>query len=147
VAACKGSDQVSPAGTPIELRCHDHDRITNLKIKAAGNATDVFDIILDAYESLGESMPLLVRHHKILDQAPMTKVLGQIFQDISEFHREAMKLFKGRGKNPSSRESHISRLLITLSMADLFCVVMEGLRQQVPKDSWQSRAPQRSDGV
>jgi hypothetical protein len=110
-------------------------RSTNLRIKAAGNATDVFDIILDAYESLGESMPLLARHHKILDQAPMTKVLGQIFQDISEFHREAMKLFKRLGKNPSPMKSHIRRLLITLSMADLLCVIVEGLQQQVPKDS------------
>jgi hypothetical protein len=105
----KGSDQVSLAGClPIELRCHDRDQLTNLRIKAADKATDVFDIILGAYESLGESMPLVARHHKILDQAPMTKVLGQIFQDISEFHRGAMKLFKGLGKNPSPRNS-ISR--------------------------------------
>ena len=68
-----------------------------MRTKAAGNVVDVFESVLDAYEMLGESMPLLMQYGKILDRAPMKRLLGQIFQDILEFHREAVKIFKRRG--------------------------------------------------
>jgi len=99
-----------------------------MRTKAAGNVVDVFETVLDSYEMLGESMPLLMQYGKILDRAPMKKLLGQIFQDILEFHREAVKIFKRRGKCSAIL---LSQFLTTPSMVNHLCIVVEGFWQQI----------------
>ncbi|KAF8247263.1 hypothetical protein K440DRAFT_601451 [Wilcoxina mikolae CBS 423.85] len=56
----------------------------------------VFDTVLDAYESLGERIPLLEQYQSLFRQPLMRKVLVLIFEDVLEFHREALKIFKRR---------------------------------------------------
>ncbi|KAF8535606.1 hypothetical protein BDD12DRAFT_854662 [Trichophaea hybrida] len=56
----------------------------------------VFDTVLNAYESLGERIPLLEQYQSLFRQPLMRKVLVLIFEDVLEFHREALKIFKRR---------------------------------------------------
>ncbi|KAI5820878.1 hypothetical protein BZA77DRAFT_300146 [Pyronema omphalodes] len=66
-------------------------------LQAAGNVLNAFDTILDAYETLGDTIPLLLQYQSLFCQPLMQKVLGVIFEDILEFHREAVKIFKRQG--------------------------------------------------
>jgi hypothetical protein len=56
---------------------------------------------LEAYEQIGEEIPLLEQYKAIFDYSPyMRKVLGLIYFDILEFHKRAIRFFSGRGKVP-----------------------------------------------
>ncbi|KAI1076452.1 hypothetical protein F5B20DRAFT_556101 [Whalleya microplaca] len=59
--------------------------------------SDALHAVLDAYQSLGEQIPLLEGYQQLFtSNAHMRTVLGLIYQDILEFHREAIKHFKQR---------------------------------------------------
>ncbi|KAI0010504.1 hypothetical protein F4779DRAFT_577169 [Xylariaceae sp. FL0662B] len=59
--------------------------------------SDALHAVLDAYQSLGEQIPLLEGYQQLFtSSAHMKTVLSLIYQDILEFHREAIKHFKQR---------------------------------------------------
>lgn len=52
------------------------------------------DRILDAYEQIGEALPLLQQYESMFKQYPeMQKVLVLIYKDILEFHMPAIRFF------------------------------------------------------
>ncbi|KAI1769276.1 hypothetical protein GGR53DRAFT_473750 [Hypoxylon sp. FL1150] len=59
--------------------------------------SDALNSVLDAYQDIGEQIPLLEGYQQFLvSNTHMKTVLSMIFQDILEFHREAIKHFKQR---------------------------------------------------
>lgn len=62
-----------------------------------------FDKLLDAYEQIGETIPLLIQYEALFKNNPyMPRVLELIYYDILEFHRRALKFFKQRGLSSST---------------------------------------------
>lgn len=56
------------------------------------------DRILDAYEQIGEALPLLKQYESLFIQHPeMQKVLVLIYKDILEFHTPAIRFFEHPG--------------------------------------------------
>ncbi|KAK5057581.1 hypothetical protein LTR84_011581 [Exophiala bonariae] len=52
------------------------------------------DRILDAYEQIGEALPLLTQYKSLFEQHPeMQRVLVLIYKDILEFHAPAIRFF------------------------------------------------------
>lgn len=67
--------------------------------QVASNWADSFDILLDAYEQIGEQIPLLQQLQSLFEQSPhMRKVLELIYSDILEFHKRAIRFFSHRGE-------------------------------------------------
>ena len=61
--------------------------------------TEAFDALLDAYQQIGESLPLLSQYQALFQRNPsMRKVLVLIYNDILEFHKKALKYFRQRSK-------------------------------------------------
>ncbi|OTA61606.1 hypothetical protein K449DRAFT_370870 [Hypoxylon sp. EC38] len=59
--------------------------------------SDALHSVLDAYQSIGEQIPLLRGYEQLFSSnTHMKSVLLLIYQDILEFHREAIKHFKQR---------------------------------------------------
>jgi hypothetical protein len=57
------------------------------------------DALLNAYEQIGETIPLLAQYDKSFAGEPaMQRVLGLMYQDILEFHRRALVVFKRKCK-------------------------------------------------
>ena len=61
---------------------------------------EAFDALLDdAYQQIGESLPLLSQYQALFQRNPsMRKVLALIYNDILEFHKKALKDFRQRSK-------------------------------------------------
>jgi hypothetical protein len=54
-------------------------------------------LLLDAYQQIGEQVPQLSQYQQLFaTSAHMGTILAMIYQDILEFHREALKYFKQR---------------------------------------------------
>jgi len=67
-------------------------------IQVASTYTEAFDALLDAYEQIGESIPLLSQYGALFDRNPhMRVVLEMIYVDIFQFHKKALKYFQQRG--------------------------------------------------
>lgn len=71
-------------------------RILSTYQQASGNVFEVFDELMDAYENLGSRMPSLKGWEKV-DGEVVQNILWFIYEDILEFHREAMKIFRRPG--------------------------------------------------
>ena len=70
----------------------------------ASTWVESFDVLLDAYEEIGENLPQLVKYGELFNRhAHMWKVLELIYGDILEFHRRALRFF--------SRPSELVRLI------------------------------------
>lgn len=55
---------------------------------------DSFDILLEAYQSLGENFPLLHHYAGLFrDNKEVENVLGLIYEDILRFHSSALRMF------------------------------------------------------
>lgn len=81
--------------------------------------TEAFDALLDAYQQIGESLPLLAQYQALFERNPnMQKVLALIYSDILEFHKKALKYFRQRSK--FVWEKKIMFLLIRLQLGDNF---------------------------
>ena len=53
--------------------------------------------MLEGYLAIGESIPQLVQYQKLFQESQyMRTALVSIFEDILDFHLEAVKLFKQR---------------------------------------------------
>ncbi|KAH0562509.1 hypothetical protein GP486_002801 [Trichoglossum hirsutum] len=63
----------------------------------ASTFADAFDALLDAYQDIGENIPLLAQYESLFKDNPhMYTVLELIYADILEFHRKALGYFKQR---------------------------------------------------
>lgn len=59
---------------------------------------DSFETILDAYERIGENIPLLLEYESLFHHNPhMIDALELVYIDILEFHQQAMRFFSGKG--------------------------------------------------
>ncbi|PMD12225.1 hypothetical protein NA56DRAFT_756767 [Hyaloscypha hepaticicola] len=66
-------------------------------LQTASAYTEAFDALLDAYQQIGESLPLLSQYQALFQRNPsMRKVLALIYSDILEFHKKALKYFRQR---------------------------------------------------
>jgi hypothetical protein len=58
-----------------------------------------FDTLLDAYEQIGEQLPLLSHYESLFYTSPhMINALELMYVDILEFHQQALKFFSGKCK-------------------------------------------------
>ncbi|KAH0563508.1 hypothetical protein GP486_001929 [Trichoglossum hirsutum] len=63
----------------------------------ASTFSEALNSLLDAYQQIGEQIPQLLQYQQIFATSPhMGTILAMIYQDILEFHREALKYFKQR---------------------------------------------------
>jgi hypothetical protein len=59
--------------------------------------SEALNSLLDAYQQIGEQIPQLLQYQELFVSSPhMGTILAMIYQDILEFHREALKYFKQR---------------------------------------------------
>ncbi|KAK8130903.1 hypothetical protein PG984_007341 [Apiospora sp. TS-2023a] len=62
---------------------------------APGAFAKAFHDLLDMYEKIGESIPMVIQFEKLFrDDINMRKVLSIIWKDILEFHQQALKYFQ-----------------------------------------------------
>ncbi|KAF2638941.1 hypothetical protein P280DRAFT_470952 [Massarina eburnea CBS 473.64] len=62
----------------------------------ASNFADTFETLLEAYEQIGEQLPLLEAYESLFHQSPhMLQALENMYMDILEFHSEAVKFYSG----------------------------------------------------
>lgn len=67
--------------------------------QVANTWAEAFDDLLDAYEQIGEHMPLLQQYQSLFHASPhMQKVLCMMFDDIVDFHTEAVRFFAKNGE-------------------------------------------------
>ena len=67
--------------------------------QVASTWTDAFDTLLDAYEQIGEHIPLLQQYQSLFESSPrMQNVLSLMYSDITEFHQRAIRFFADKGK-------------------------------------------------
>lgn len=60
----------------------------------ANNWAESFDALLDAYQQIGEQIPLLSQYQNVFtENADMRGVLGMMYKDILEFHQQALRVF------------------------------------------------------
>ena len=66
--------------------------------KTASNYTDAFDLLLDAYKDIGNSLPQFGKYAQLFGNKPsVRKVLVEIFEGILRFHKRAMGFFRRPG--------------------------------------------------
>lgn len=67
--------------------------------KVASAWSHSFDTLLDAYQQIGENIPLFERYRELFRDHPhMRNALATIYEDILEFHRKALRIFSKRSK-------------------------------------------------
>ncbi|KAF7504582.1 hypothetical protein GJ744_002077 [Endocarpon pusillum] len=65
-------------------------------LQVASTWAESFDILLGAYEQIGNQIPLLQQFQAVFNQNPhMRRVLEMIYSDILEFHKRAIRFFSG----------------------------------------------------
>jgi hypothetical protein len=63
-------------------------------LQVASTYTEAFDTLLDAYEEIGQHIPLLQQSaHLFHDNVDMQRVLAFMYEDILEFHQHAVRFF------------------------------------------------------
>lgn len=96
----------------------------------ASNYGDVLDRLLEAYQNIWGELPLLSSFQGLTSGRPYTKtILSWIYHDILEFHREAMKYFRGKGKISSNSPIHrfeFVAILLNLSQFGNRCFTQHG---------------------
>lgn len=68
--------------------------MSNLDSQKASTHVEAFNAILDAYQNIGEQIPLLADFELMASNAHMKDILGMIYADILKFHREALRHFR-----------------------------------------------------
>ncbi|KKY15263.1 putative c2h2 domain containing protein [Diplodia seriata] len=63
----------------------------------AASHADALNTLLEAYQEIGEHMPLLPQYESLIMSGPyLHQIMGFLYMDILEFHRKAMKHFRHR---------------------------------------------------
>ena len=77
-------------------------------VQVADTWPDALDILLDAYEKIGERFPLLQQHQAIFVKSPpLQKLLSLMFNDIIEFHINVIEILTKPGGWHSPNASNI----------------------------------------
>jgi hypothetical protein len=77
-------------------------------MKTACTFAEAFDVLLDAYQRIGELLPLFTQYQAMFrDRPEMTRVLTLMYEDILRFHWKAMGYFKQRSKLPKSNHVYL----------------------------------------
>ena len=101
-------------------------------MKTASTWTESFNILLDAYEQIGESIPQFEQYRALFGRSSdMQKVLGLVYTDILEFHRRALKFFKRRSQS-HERQYSSATTDFPVSMAAALPIGMERLQSSFP---------------
>lgn len=70
-----------------------------LLLEISSTFLEAFDKVLDAYKEIGESMPQVLQYQQLFYESPhMRTILVLIYQDLLEFHKEALRYFRSKGK-------------------------------------------------
>ena len=73
-------------------------------------------MILDAYEKLGQELPLLQEYQRIFEHDQSAQeLLVKIFADVLEFHHNAIKFFSGSGTSNCAKSICILRLTVLVA--------------------------------
>ena len=65
-------------------------------LQVASTFADAFSALIDAYQRIGETIPLLIQYDVLFQKNPdMRQVLELMYHDIFDFHLQALKYFKG----------------------------------------------------
>jgi hypothetical protein len=66
--------------------------------QVASNWAESFDALLNAYEEIGDQIPLLKQYRALFEHSShMRKVLEMMYSDILEFHQRAIRFFSDKG--------------------------------------------------
>ena len=69
--------------------------VNNDLLKTTSNTSEAFNALLEGYLSIGEQIPLLLQYRQLFEANQyMRTALATIFEDIMDFHLEAVRLFK-----------------------------------------------------
>ncbi|KAJ2905926.1 hypothetical protein MKZ38_003714 [Zalerion maritima] len=86
-----------------EIVCFIWGPIKFLLVSATAHM-DTFDSLLDAYKELGMVLPQLDQYSDMFGQYPeMKKLLAEIYCEILNFHRKAMRFFNSKGLTKTFR--------------------------------------------
>jgi hypothetical protein len=67
-------------------------------VKTASTFLESFETILDAYEQIGENMPLLLKYETLFSEDDQLKgALELMYVDILSFHEKALQFFNVKG--------------------------------------------------
>ena len=70
----------------------------NMKPKTASNFTDAFDLLLDAYQDIGNNLPQFKKYAQLFGNKPsVRRVLVEVFEGILRFHKRAIGFFRRSG--------------------------------------------------
>src|SRR5437588_2758235 len=73
-------------------------RDANTNPKTASNYTDAFDLLLDSYKDIGNSLPQFGKYARLFGDKPsVRKVLVEVFEGILRLHKQAMGFFRRPG--------------------------------------------------
>lgn len=68
-------------------------------LMVAKNHADAFNALLDAYLEIGENIPQFSQYQTLFQSNPHMQVaLSCIYEDILEFHKEALRYFRGSSR-------------------------------------------------
>jgi hypothetical protein len=104
-------------------------RLTNAIIgnQAACTFSEAFDVLIDAYQRIGELIPLLSQYESLFQNHPqMSRVLSLMYEDILEFHWKAMQHFKQRSKSCATSMG-VSLAKTSSSVAEIISCIVEKL--------------------
>ncbi|KAF2261162.1 C2H2 domain-containing protein [Lojkania enalia] len=66
-------------------------------LMTASTTADSFETLLDAYQQIGEVLPMLEAYEDLFNRSPhMLNALELMYIDILEFHRHALRFFSGK---------------------------------------------------
>ena len=69
-------------------------------LMVAKNYADAFNALLDAYLEIGENIPQFSQYQTVFQSnSHMQLALAYIYDDILEFHKEALRYFRQRSKS------------------------------------------------
>ena len=68
-------------------------------LMVAKNYTEAFNALLDAYLEIGENIPQFTQYQNLFgSNIYMQTALANIYEDILEFHKEALRYFRQRSE-------------------------------------------------
>ncbi|KAF2492653.1 hypothetical protein BU16DRAFT_551492 [Lophium mytilinum] len=86
-------EAIEQYGKVVEVFCNSNEFVAFVWVASA--YADAFTELLDTYEHIGESLPLLLQYQDLFHSKPhMVRVLSLMYEDILKFHRIALSYFQ-----------------------------------------------------
>ncbi|KAF2807330.1 putative zinc finger protein [Mytilinidion resinicola] len=94
-------EAIEQYGKVVEVFCNSSEFVAfvwgpiKLLLQVASAYAEAFTELLDTYENIGESLPLLLQYQDLFHSKPhMVQVLSLMYEDILKFHRIALAYFQ-----------------------------------------------------